>query len=173
MGEYLSDKFLLVLGCNYPNWLFRFFWHSIKNFTIVPSTSEMQGVVTVPSDNDEDLITFLSRVQTSVYSNAEDFINEFISRYSLRSCKMEESVELSTNVIEYTDAPCDIFISYAEEDVQIAMEIAELLRNLGATVWFDKSKLTLGDNYEKIIKEMIANCQRFIPILSRRTSHLS
>lgn len=171
LSEYLSDKFLLVLGCNYPNWLFRFFWHSIRNFTIVPSTPEMQGVVTVAANKDEDLMTFLSRVQTSVYRNAEDFITEFINRYSSRHSSDMVSSGYALPAINQNAASntLDVFISYAEEDFDKAHLVAEHFNRLGASVWFDKERLTLGENYEATIKEMITNCKRFVPILSKTT----
>lgn len=172
LGEYLSDKFLLVLGCDYPNWLFRFFWHSIRNFTIVPASADMQGVVTVPAeraDSDGDLMNFLSRVQTSVFRKAEDFIREFNERYEARC---EESVK-ERNDDEYTgpaDAETsDIFISYASEDYDCAGSVAQVFRNMGASVWFDKAELGVGEKYEKIIIEKIQECQRFVPILSKAT----
>lgn len=171
LSEFLSDKFLLVLGCNYPNWLFRFFWHSIRNFTIVPSTPEMQGVVTVAANKDEDLMTFLSRVQTSVYRNAEDFITEFITRYSSRHSTDRTSSGYAIPTIDQGAATnsFDIFISYAEEDFDKAHQVAEHFNRLGASVWFDKDRLTIGENYETTIKDMITNCKRFVPILSKTT----
>ena len=171
LSEFLSDKFLLVLGCNYPNWLFRFFWHSIRNFTIVPSTPEMQGVVTVAANKDEDLMTFLSRVQTSVYRNAEDFITEFITRYSSRHSTDHTSSGYAIPTIDQGAATSsfDIFISYAEEDFDKAHQVAEHFNRLGASVWFDKDRLTIGENYETTIKDMITNCKRFVPILSKTT----
>lgn len=171
LSEFLSDKFLLVLGCNYPNWLFRFFWHSIRNFTIVPSTPEMQGVVTVAANKDEDLMTFLSRVQTSVYRNAEDFITEFITRYSSRHSTDRTSSGYAIPTIDQGAATSsfDIFISYAEEDFDKAHQVAEHFNRLGASVWFDKDRLTIGENYETTIKDMITNCKRFVPILSKTT----
>lgn len=171
LSEFLSDKFLLVLGCNYPNWLFRFFWHSIRNFTIVPSTPEMQGVVTVATNKDEELMTFLSRVQTSVYRNAEDFITEFITRYSSRHSTDRTSSGYAIPTIDQGAATStfDIFISYAEEDFDKAHQVAEHFNRLGASVWFDKDRLTIGENYETTIKDMITNCKRFVPILSKTT----
>lgn len=172
LGEYLSDKFLLVLGCDYPNWLFRFFWHSIRNFTIVPASADMQGVVIVPAeraDSDGDLMNFLSRVQTSVFRKAEDFIREFNERYEARC---EESVKERNDDegIEPADVGTpDIFISYASEDYDCAGLVAQVFRDMGASVWFDKAELGVGEKYEKIIMEKIQECRRFVPILSRTT----
>ena len=174
LGEYLSDKFLLVLGCDYPNWLFRFFWHSIKNFTIVPASGDMQGVVTVSAeraDSDGDLMNFLSRVQTSVYRKAEDFINEFNERYEARHPQGEVSSIFGGEVAKASgrDEAYDIFISYASEDYEQAGLVAQKFKSLGASVWFDKVELNPGEKYEMSIAEKIQECKRFVPILSRTT----
>ena len=175
LGKYLSDKFLLVLGCDYPNWLFRFFWHSIKNFTIVPDSADMQGVVTVSAeraDSDGDLMNFLSRVQTSVYRNAEDFINEFNERFEVRcedGGRENKEEEDDGNVGAINSGRHDIFISYASEDYESASVVAQKFKALGASVWFDKAELNAGEKYEKSITEKIQDCKRFVPILSKST----
>ena len=172
LGNMLKDKFLLVLGCNYPNWLFRFFWHSIKNFTIEPTSKNMQGVVTITqerADTDDDLMHFLSHIQTTVYKNAEDFINEFNNKYRSRNDDIDSKCIIDIYPNKNETNSHDIFMSYANEDYDIAIKIAEKLRDYGATVWFDKDKLEIGELYEKIIEKEIQNCKRFIPIISSNT----
>ena len=44
-----------------------------------------------------------------------------------------------------------------------------MLRDLGASVWFDKRELTLSDKYENEITSAIARAKRFMPVLSRTT----
>lgn len=165
ISDYLKDKFLLVLGCNYPNWLFRFFWHSIRNFTLFPNSYEMQGVVALDSvESDNELTKFLSRIQTQVFDNSNIFIGEFMQRWNNRDTK--DNVKADSSNIDDTD----IFISYAKEDVNIVRNIAERLRNLGAEVWLDENKLEWSDMYETVIEEKIAKAKRFIPIISQTTT---
>lgn len=165
ISDYLKDKFLLVLGCNYPNWLFRFFWHSIRNFTLSPNSYEMQGVVALDSIGaDNELTKFLSRIQTQVFENSNRFLNEFMQRWGKRDAKGNVKKE-SSNIDD-----TDIFISYAKEDVDIVSNIAERLRNLGAEVWLDENKLEWSDMYESIIEEKITKAKRFVPIISQTTT---
>lgn len=169
LGQYLSDKFLLVLGCDYPDWLFRFFWHSVKNFTIAPARSEMQGVVTVPAercDSDKELIKFLSRVNTSVYQKTEDFIREFFVKYNSRAASFAPPAPDG----DEPQQGGDVFISYASENYATASEIANIFRAQGATVWFDKKVLEGGEIYRPSIKSNIRHCKRFVPILSQDTA---
>lgn len=164
LGDYLKDKFMLVLGCNYPNWLFRFFWHSIRNFNIAPNSFEMQGVVALENaDSDKELTKFLSRIQTQIFENSKRFIEEFMMRWSSR----QETLDGNQNNLKNDNT--DIFISYAKEDAVVVRGIAERLRNLGAEVWLDENKLEWSDLYESIIQEKITKAKRFVPIISQTT----
>lgn len=163
-SEYLKDKFLLVLGCNYPNWLFRFFWHSIKNFSLVPNSFEMQGIVAMESlESDRELIKFLSRVQTQAYQDSKFFIGEFLKKWSNR-------VPSKASFISEKEGNVDIFISYAKEDAATVKNITQKLRDLGADVWLDEAKLGWSDLFESIIEDKITKAKRFVPILSQVTS---
>lgn len=171
LEKYLKDKFFLVLGCNYPNWLFRFFWHSIKNFSIAPTSDlGMQGGVVALDQRhaeDQELISFLSRIKTITVNNTEDFIGELIERYQHRNkdkVTMNKSEDSDMDTQEH-----DIFISYASEDFEIAERIYRLLKSLGANPWFDKKKLECGELYERTIDKKIKECKRFMPILSQNT----
>lgn len=164
LGEYLKDKFLLVLGCNYPNWLFRFFWHSIRNFTIIPNSFEMQGVVALDNvDADKELTKFLSRIQTQIFENGKKFIGEFMTLWNSR----QES--LAGNQVPQEKDNTDIFLSYAKEDVTVVRKIAEQLRDLGADVWLDENKLEWSELFESIIQEKITKAKRFVPVISKTT----
>lgn len=161
--DYLKNKFLLVLGCDFPNWLFRFFWHSICGFSLIPNSYEMQGVVARENaEIDKDLIRFLTRIQTQVYDNCESFINEFMKRWESRDNNNKDKGE----------DDIDIFISYAREDVVAVRQIASKLRDLGATVWLDENELEWSDMYESIIEDKITKAKRFVPIISHTTTQM-
>lgn len=168
LSRYLSDKYLLVLGSEYPDWLFRFFWHSIKNFNIVPSRiEETQGLVTLDSSaEDPHLKRFISHVQAQAYHDTGKFVAEL-------GCKLEEySKDFNPADEAAGEGPSDdidVFISYAKEDTKAAESIAELFREKGATVWFDKRELEGGDEYDRRIAKGISHCKRFVPVLSRTT----
>lgn len=150
LSNLLRDKYLLVIGCNYPNWLFRFFLHSMKTSSHAASSSRI-GLI-ADSKLDEQLVGFLSRMRTSIHDDAENFISELVTRY--KDFKSE-------------DLKKEIFISYASEDFETANEIAETFKRLGVGVWFDKASLEPGDEYVKAIKKNIEDCKAFIPILSK------
>ena len=162
--DYLRDKVLLVLGCDYPNWLFRFFWHSIKN--IGANTGDrFQGVVA--NNNtviDFNLKKFLSRLNTRYLDEGNAFLRELTGRWNA-------SVPVGNGASPASAATADIevFISYANEDYDKARKVADMLKALGAKIWFDKADLKISDQYPQLIEEHIQKAKRFMPIISSTT----
>ena len=115
---------------------------------------------------DIELQSFLRRIKAYYDNDIDEFILEL--------CKRCKEIEPSTIQDASSDShpvqKVDFFISYAHEDYEIADKIASLLRDLGASVWFDKKKLKAGDQFPDEIKENIEECKRFMPILSNNTT---
>lgn len=177
LTKYLSDKFLLVLGCNYPNWLFKFFWYAVRNFRLIPKVDNidermnvMQAVVSIDKERkDAELERFLSRIHTSIYDCSVKFIDDLTAHWnnyisSISPDDIDNKAETSM-----ADDEIDIFISYASEDLEIAKKVAEMLTSLGAKLWFDKDGLKLSDKFEVEITNAIKKAKRFMPLLSENT----
>ena len=49
----------------------------------------------------------------------------------------------------------DVFISYASEDEEVALDILHFLEHRGISCWFDKQKLRFTREYDKEIEEAI------------------
>jgi TolB-like protein len=62
-----------------------------------------------------------------------------------------------------------VFLSYASEDGAAAQRIADVLRDAGVTVWFDRSELRGGDAWDASIRQQIRDCALFVPIISTNT----
>lgn len=177
LAKYLSDKFLMVLGCNFPNWLFKFFWHSIRSFSLVPEIDQsekimevMQAIVSVNQmNNDIELERFLSRIHTSIYQSSNVFVEELVEHWDKYSVFVEKDCGPMEREQVNLNNEIDIFISYAREDMAIAQKLADMLKGLGANVWFDERELVLSDKYEKEITTAINKAKRFMPVLSRTT----
>jgi TIR domain len=61
-----------------------------------------------------------------------------------------------------------LFICHASEDkAAIARPLAEALRNLGLTVWYDEFSLILGDSLRRSIERGLSTCDFGLVILSR------
>ena len=154
LASMLFSKYLLVIGCNYPYWLFRFFFHSLK-FSQTTGSSNTLGML-ADSKLDSKLVEFLSRMNAGVHEDAVNFVNELVSRWNKYKAK------------EVTKK--QIFISYANEDYNIASQIASTFDKDKYKVWFDKESLKVGDDYDKIIQRTIGECDAFIPVLSKATA---
>lgn len=178
LTKHLANKFLMVLGCNYPNWLFKFFWHSIRNFSLIPNCNHgdkimeiMQAIVSVDQVKDDvDLERFLARIHTSIYKSSSIFIQELVCKWGKYKSNIEEVNHIEEKeVFNPNKESIDIFISYASEDLPIASRLADMLKNLGAKIWFDKRELVLSDKYEREITTAITKAKRFMPVLSKTT----
>lgn len=161
----LANRVLLILGCDYPDWLFRFFWHTIRNFTVRPRTEGMQGVFSANDETEnrnDNLRKFLFRIKTSFQKDTDGFLQELNKRIG------ESGGIKIDNRLEQTDIHQnpDIFISYAKpENREQAMAIADIFRRYGAKVWVD-TKLEPGDDQNSMFDNMIRKCKRFVPIIS-------
>lgn len=165
LANRLSDKYILVIGCNFPNWLFRFFFHSIKYRPEQKSEYQENGLL-ADHDLDPELVSFLRRMETSVHEDAISFIEELYERWQKRSCQKPIVAE-EDKAEEY-----EAFISYASEDYDTVAEIVATFRDLGYNkIWFDKKNLKGGDKYEKLIKYKIEKAKVFIPVLSSHTEN--
>ena len=175
--KYLENKYLLVIGCDYPNWLFRFLWYSIKSFSLSATNYETQGLVANNNlKRDGELIKFLSRVQTHVYEDSSLFIDKLLEQWDAykndhKNTNEEEIEKPDSNEVSKinTNQAIDIFISYAHEDYETASKLEEILTENGASVWLDKRALSPSEDYRSEIKTMIQRAKRFMPILSSNT----
>ena len=164
--KYLSDKILLIIGCDYPDWLFRFMWYSMNdNFQESPRKGQLvlsnQKVM-----EDAELQSFLHRIKAYYNNDTERFTIELCNR-----CDELLDTKNDSDPIDglHKKPSIDFFISYAHEDYETASAIANQLEKLGAKVWLDKNMLEPGDVFPEHIKTNIQRCKRFMPILSRNT----
>ena len=62
-----------------------------------------------------------------------------------------------------------IFLSYASQDAEAAGRICESLRAAGMEVWFDRTELRGGDDWDASIRRQIKTCHLFVPVISAHT----
>lgn len=150
----IKNKYLLMLGNNYSDWLFRFIWYSIRN----PEKSD--GLVVTENIEDE-LSQFLERNHTFICNNPQDVIQEIKDRLPRRLQDLEKKK------FDSVERGVDVFISYSRSDIKVAEELYNKLTAQGKKVWFDKKNISSGGDFRNEIKEGIQNARYFIPILSK------
>lgn len=156
-GE-LKSKYLLMLGTDYANWLFRFIWYSMRK--------EDLGHGMLAYDSlDDALVNFLERTDTFTKKNTSEVIDQIETRLS---SKMKER---ETIKFDRPEENADVFISYSRSDSDVAEKLYNELTASGKKVWYDKKNLTDGGNFMDEIYKAIRSAKYFIPIFSNNVTN--
>lgn len=165
----LKANYLLTMGCNFPDWLARFFFCAAKGKYLF-SDMGMRGVVAdqvVLEDN--NLNEFLGRRKTLLYDQGSAV--EFVSELHRRWCEKfgsaaggEDDPDAPAHDTPDPFPPEAVFLSYASEDRAAAFKIKQALERVGVDVWFDRQRLDAGDDYEKKILRNIVKSSFFFPL---------
>ena len=151
----LQDKYLLLLGNNYSDWLCRFVWYSMKT----KLSNEPKGMVVNPSAN-ESLLQFMKRIDAFTQKDPKSVIDKIDALVAARMKSQEE--------LKYRkpDMNTDVFISYSRRDLDVVKILYDELTSRGLRVWYDKNNLGVGDKFMEEIKMAIRKTRIFIPVLS-------
>ncbi len=149
----LKEKYILMLGNNYCNWLFRFIWYSMRK-------PDLGHGMLAYDTLDDSLLNFLEHEETFTKQNTSDVIDQIITRLEK---KLKENEETKFNKPEEN---MDVFISYSRSDSEIAERLYNILTAQGKRVWYDKKNLTDGGNFMDEIRKAIRTAKYFVPILS-------
>ena len=57
------------------------------------------------------------------------------------------------------DGRYDLFVSYASEDRAWVRQLVAILRELGASLWYDEMELKLGDRLRRRIDQALVACR--------------
>lgn len=150
----LKNKYLLMLGNTYSDWLFRFIWYSIRD------KGKVVGGMFAYDRIDDPLINFLQRKDTFTKENTTYVIDQIIERLEK---KLQET---SLYKFNRPEEGTDIFISYSRSDSDIAERLYNVLSAQGKRVWYDKKNITIGGKFMDEIDRAIHTTKYFIPILT-------
>lgn len=158
ISNLLANRYLLVIGHDYQDWLFRFFWYAMKNENF---GKKMSGMLTLKQD-DIKLIDFLSR--GNAFARIEPILENFVTRLVDGISKYE----LANNIIRdrVPEEGTDVFISYSRGDNEIVKRIYSILKSKGLNVWYDHDSLRKGLDFMKQIENAVKNSTFFVPILT-------
>ena len=149
--KYVRNYRLFSVGCQFDDWMFRFFWFLLRGRV----STESDGQVAVEIKNDNSLKQYLELEKVRVFPDARVFMEEAIGH-----------IKDATDISSLPRHENGVFISYAHEDRYIALPLFERLRAASINVWIDEEKLNGGAEYEQRIQRAINNCKVFIPLLS-------
>lgn len=158
----LKDKYLLMLGNNYSDWLFRFIWFSLrKQKDQVKTLAYDEGSMLAYDQLDDDLINFLERTKTFTKQNTSDVIDQIVTRLEPKLQEYEDTK------FDKPEENTDVFISYSRRDSKIAECIYNKLTEQGKRVWYDKNNISAGGKFMDEIMEAIRTAKFFIPIFTQ------
>ena len=169
----LRDNHLLLLGCQLPDWVARFFLRSVKSERLSAAEGgTVEILVGQAAAQDESLAAFLAAFRPSaqvVAMDTEAFITELRRRWeAAHPPGAAPAVAPEANA---TRGPGDgaVFISYSRHDGAAVRRLVDALQGAGIEVWFDSQELKAGDAWATAILQGIQNCSLFIPIVSANT----
>ena len=172
----LEHNHLLLIGSDFSNWLARLFLRMAKRKRL----SDPRDVGEVFADDhtlqDERLVAFLQQVsvRTRVYGGAEAFVAELHARWTKRQGGAAGPVGSSAAPQRFLPPAREmpehaVFISYAREDLPAVQRMKSAMDAAGITTWFDLDRLEGGDDYDRKIRNNIARCSYFMPVISATT----
>ena len=166
LTDYLkeNEKKLLALGCNLPNWLFRFLWQPTQAGR-TGSMKTTQGYWINREKPEDSFENFLKKKNFSADEQVKEILED--ATKSLQEELLREAEERSAEID--AEEHFDVFISYASEDRQVATVIFEALRNMNVKAWFDdrgKGEITPGSPYWEKIKNGIKHSAHYMPIIT-------
>ncbi len=152
----LRNKYLLMIGNSYSDWLFRFIWYSLRKSG---SGSGMYACENI----EDDLSRFLQRNQTLLRRPPQETIDTMRTRLNEKLNERRHDIDMKFNTVGYG---ADVFISYSRRDDAIAKKLYDILTEQGINVWFDRNNITAGGKFLEEICQGVRTAKYFIPILS-------
>ena len=169
LGE-LRQRSLLLIGCNFPDWLSRFFLRLTNRNRLSIKDKREWLVEQLPQP--ESLTCFLrshSR-ETEVLAGLSptQFVAELHRRWMADHGGGAGDLP-SPKLPPVPPAPL-FFISYSRRgDLPCAEALVQTLIELGASpaeVWFDRTNIEPGHDFRHSILDGIRGCTHFVPLLS-------
>lgn len=167
----LRSSSLLFLGCEFDDWLFRFFIRTVANkpyelpFKKQKLNFVVDDFVRNKKDPFQELPGFLKNYTVELFhsSQVSDFVDMLLKR--VEKNQPEE-------IIHFSDFPGDVFISFEGTDRPAARRLTENLRSDGFDVWLDEREFKGGDAVDETIIKAINKCKIFIPLVSKNSQKI-
>lgn len=161
LSSVLSKRYLLVLGYDYQDWLFRFFWYAMKSESI---GQEKTGML-AHSHDDQGLIEFLTRAKA--FTQVEPDMNKFIDKLNEGIQRAEAQLKkYNSQEDAIPEHGTDVFISYSRGDKEIVEELYSVLTDKGLHVWYDNRSMHKGLDFMIQIENAVKRSTFFVPIFT-------
>jgi hypothetical protein len=166
----MGENYLLILGGGFSDWVTRFLLRIAKGSRLF-NAEGIGEFVAESCDSESNLVLFLKRFrQQSVFyrHGAQRFVDELWLRWMARKTALPASAPMG--VPPPAEMPEGaVFISYTWEDLQAVQRLKAGLDAAGVPAWFDREQLKAAHVWEQKIRDNIARCSFFIPVVSQQT----
>lgn len=157
LSSVIGSKYLLFLGVNYPDWLIRFMWYSMR------SNLRESGILIDNRELESSLVEFFQRVSIRTQNTPSLVVNEIMTRLA------DKKDEFNARRFDSVPEKVDFFISYSRRDSANAELLYNTLTAKGFNVWYDKKDIAVGRDWEPSIRRGIRTARRFIALMSENT----
>lgn len=154
LSNVIGSKYLLFLGVNYPDWLIRFMWYSMR------SNLRESGMLVDNRELEGSLIEFFQRVSIRTQNTPSNVVSQITRRLA------KKKKDFEAKRFDSVPEQVDFFISYSRRDTIYAEKLYEALSSQGFSVWYDKKDITLGHEWEPAIRKGIRTARKFIALIS-------
>jgi len=171
-GE-LQQRNLLLLGCNFPDWLSRFFLRATNQKRL--SENSKRAWLIEQLQPEESLTCFLNSYSKDTEILSDTSPGEFVAELHRRWTEAHgSSQEADRPSAESVPRGTMFFISYSRRtDLPRAEALYQALLGQGVTqgeVWFDRHTIEPGQDFADRILDGVRNCRYFLPLLSQAAS---
>ena len=169
LGE-LQQRSLLLIGCNFPEWLSRFFLRATRSDRLSAQLRREWLIEQLPPN--ESLTCFLHSYSKDVDILSDispvDFVAELHRRWMAKNNVDQPQVNVPRE--EAMPGGTMFFISYSRStDLPRAEALYQALLKIGVSeseVWFDRHDIEPGQDFRHSILDGIRSCRYFLPLLS-------
>lgn len=169
----IRQQSLLFVGCNFADWLSRFFIRVANTQRLADNRSKREFLAEETTTRGGSLTLFLERFSPDTWvfdGSATAFVDELARRWRDRHPPSTEIQPIEHAGALRARMDETLFLSYSRDDLPAARRLFAELQEIGADIaWFDKSHLKPGDDWERQIKLAIDHCYLFLPVISTGT----
>lgn len=172
----LQQRSLLLIGCNFPEWLGRFFLRLTNQGRLSEAHRKREWLIDGQT-LDKNLIYFLESFSGGIEIISDTSPSSFVADLHQRWLKRHSDPQ-QTPMSNNKNVPRSamFFISYCRvTDLPAAEKLYEALKSHGVTsaeIWFDRTAIEPGQDFHERILKGIRSCRYFIPLISQSADRL-
>ena len=174
----LKERNLLFLGAPADDWTVRFLLRVVRGERLSSRKRDQIGEY-IAYDSQvmghSTVLFFNQAVQTTrlIGGNPIEFVNELYSRWQQAyGVELDDKRFLESLPLEMPNGA--VFISYANEDLATALNVARALHAEGVPIWIDRRHLQTGQHYgEKLEAAVKLRSSLFLSLISKASESSS